>query len=148
MNEKNYDPQMHTAEHILNGTMVEFFGVERSFSNHIERKKSKCDYHFENDLSDADIEKISAKVNAIIAADLPVIEEILPIEEAKARFDLSRLPDDAGETIRIIKVGDYDACPCSGPHVENTAAIGEFNITTKTFEDGVLRLRFKLNRPA
>ncbi|GAG26746.1 unnamed protein product, partial [marine sediment metagenome] len=44
---KNYaDPRMHTVEHILNQTMVQLFGSPRCFSSHIERKLSKCDYHF------------------------------------------------------------------------------------------------------
>ena len=37
-------PPMHTAEHILNGTMVKMFGCPRSRNAHIERKKSKADY--------------------------------------------------------------------------------------------------------
>ena len=35
---------MHTAEHILNQTMIRLFGCERSKNAHIEKKKSKCDY--------------------------------------------------------------------------------------------------------
>ena len=42
-NKEEYPP-MHTAEHILNQTMVRMFGCPRSRNAHIERKKSKCDY--------------------------------------------------------------------------------------------------------
>ena len=42
-NKQEYPP-MHTAEHILNQTMIRMFGCERSKNTHIERKKSKCDY--------------------------------------------------------------------------------------------------------
>ena len=45
-NKEEYPP-MHTAEHILNGTMVRLFGCPRSRNAHIERKKSKCDYLLE-----------------------------------------------------------------------------------------------------
>ena len=48
---KQYHPQMHSAEHILNQTMVRMFNRGRSFSNHIEKKKSKCDYHFDRNLT-------------------------------------------------------------------------------------------------
>lgn len=48
---KDYYAPMHTAEHILNATMVKAFGCERSFSNHIEKKKSKCDYYFKRNLT-------------------------------------------------------------------------------------------------
>ena len=60
---KQYHPQMHSAEHILNQTMVRMFNCGRSFSNHIEKKKSKCDYHFNRNLTEAEIEEIETKVN-------------------------------------------------------------------------------------
>jgi len=141
---KQYHPQMHSAEHILNQTMVRMFGCERSFSNHIEKKKSKCDYHFERNLTEREIEEINANVNKIIQQDLQVIEDFITKEDADEKFNLARLPDDSGDKIRIIKVGDYDACPCSGLHVAYTKEIGRFNINSTSFNDGVLRIRFKL----
>jgi Ser-tRNA(Ala) deacylase AlaX len=141
---KQYNPQMHSAEHILNQTMVRMFNCERSFSNHIEKKKSKCDYHFDRDLTSEEIEQLNLKVNEVIQQDLPVEEEFYQREEAERIFNLSRLPDDAGDKVRVIKIGDYDACPCSGLHVTNTKEIGTFKIISTSFEDGVLRIRFKL----
>ena len=141
---KKYNPQMHSAEHILNQTMVRMFNCGRSFSNHIEKKKSKCDYHFERALTEEEIIKIQKKVNAIVQQDMKVVEEYISIEDAEEHYNLSKLPDGVGESIRIIKIGDYDACPCSGQHVTNTKEIGEFNIISTDFENGVLRIRFKL----
>jgi Ser-tRNA(Ala) deacylase AlaX len=83
-------------------------------------------------------------VNRVIESDLPVQEEFLAREEAQAQFNLDRLPEETGDRIRIIKVGDYDACPCIGPHVRSTREIGLFRILSSSFEDGVLRIRFKL----
>ena len=141
---KDYDPAMHSAEHILNQTMVRKFKSGRSFSNHIEKKKSKCDYHFNRDLSPEDILEIEEKVNFEIRKNHTVSEEYLTREEAQKYYYLERLPADAGNKIRIIKIGDYDACPCSGIHVKNTSEIGEFNIISTNFDNGVLRVRFKL----
>ena len=141
---KHYHPQMHSAEHILNQTMIRMFGCGRSFSNHIEKKKSKCDYHFERNLTGNEIEEINLKVNNIIQRDLQVVDEFINREEAEDKFNLARLPDDSGEKIRIIKIGDYDTCPCSGLHVAHTKEIGRFNINSTSFNDGVLRIRFKL----
>ena len=143
-NTKSYDPRMHSAEHILNQTMVQMFGCERSFNNHIEKKKSKCDYHFDRLLTEEDIQKIEIQVNTIISKNLPVIEEILERSKASEIFNLEKLPDSAGEMVRIIKIGDYDSCPCSGPHVISTKEIGSFKIISTSFEEGVLRIRFKL----
>ena len=63
---KDYNPEMHSAEHILNQTMVRMFNKGRSFSNHIEKKKSKCDYHFDRNLTEDEVEAINKKVNEII----------------------------------------------------------------------------------
>jgi misacylated tRNA(Ala) deacylase len=141
---KQYHPQMHSAEHILNQTMVRLFNCGRSFSNHIEKKKSKCDYHFERDLTGAELEEIERRVNKIIENDLKVVEEFISKDNAVKEYNLTKLPDEVGETIRIIKVGDYDACPCSGLHVSHTKEIGRFNIISTGYNDGKLRIRFKL----
>jgi len=141
---KQYNPKMHSAEHILNQTMVRMFNCGRSFSNHIEKKKSKCDYHFERELSDKEIADIQEKVNNIIQQDIPVVEEFISRDDAEENYNLSKLPDGVGESIRIIKIGDYDACPCSGQHVTHTKEIGKFKIISTNFENGVLRIRFKL----
>ncbi|MGD0584090.1 MAG: hypothetical protein ABR974_14240 [Bacteroidales bacterium] len=62
MAEKDYDPRMHTAEHILNSVMERRYGCGRSFRSHIERKKSKCDYHFKRALSPEEISEIENSV--------------------------------------------------------------------------------------
>jgi Ser-tRNA(Ala) deacylase AlaX len=139
------DKRMHTAEHILNQTMVRMFACGRSFSSHIEKKKSKCDYRFERTLSEEETRELERRVNAVIERDLPVEEEFMSRGQADARFDTSRLPDSPGGTIRVVKIGDYDACPCSGGHVQSTKAVGEFRVTTVSHESGVLRVRFKLS---
>jgi misacylated tRNA(Ala) deacylase len=141
---KQYHPQMHSAEHILNQTMVRMFDCGRSFSNHIEKKKSKCDYHFSRDLTQSEILEIEEQVNEVIKNDLLVTEHFYSKREAEKLFNLSKLPDEAGEKIRIIKIGDYDACPCSGLHVTKTNEIGIFKIISTSFNDGVFRIRFKL----
>ena len=141
---KQYHPQMHSAEHILNQTMVRMFNCGRSFSNHIEKKKSKCDYHFNRDMTQTEIIGLENKVNEIIQSNLDIVEEFYSKTEAENSFNLSKLPEEAGETIRVIKIGDYDACPCSGLHVSNTNEIGVFKIISTSFAEGVLRIRFKL----
>lgn len=141
---KDYDPRMHTAEHILNQTMVRMFNKGRSFSAHIERKKSKCDYYFDRDLTQEERNEIEKRVNLVIASSVDVTEEFIPRSEAEKLYNLERLPEEAGDTLRIIRVGDYDACPCIGQHVKNTSEIGQFKIISSSFENGVMRLRFKV----
>ena len=142
--EKKTDPRMHSAEHILNQTMIRMFNCGRCFSAHIEKKKSKCDYHFDRALTQAEVGEIETRINDIIFADMPVTEVYMTRHEAKRYCSLERLPAAAGERIRIIKIGDYDTCPCIGPHVVSTKKIGRFRISSASFEAGVLRIRFKL----
>lgn len=146
-NPKSYDPRMHSVEHILNGTMNKLFKCGRAFSAHIEKKKSKCDYHFDRNLSAEEIIDIENRVNTVIKSEMPIYEEFINREEAESKFNLSRLPEEAGEIIRIIRIGDYDACPCSGPHLNSTKEInGTFKIVSTSFENEVLRVRFKVNQ--
>ena len=143
---KSIDPCMHTAEHILNGTMDRLFNCGRCFSAHIERKKSKCDYHFNRSLSPEELSKIESLVNRTISSNMEVTDNYITKIEAEKQFNLSRLPAETLNKIRIVSVGDYDACPCIGPHVATTSDIGIFRITTSDFKDGILRIRFKLKR--
>ncbi|MCX6237406.1 MAG: hypothetical protein NTY07_07600 [Bacteroidia bacterium] len=141
---KSYDPQMHTAEHILNQTMVRMFGCERSFSSHIEKKKSKCDYRFDRPLTQYEELELVNQINEVIRRNIEVKEQFLTLAEASEKFSLSRLPEGTGDEVRIVTVGDYDACPCIGPHVMNTSEIGVFQLVSTTCENGILRVRFKL----
>lgn len=142
-NKQEYPP-MHTAEHLLNATMDKMFGCGRAVSAHVERKKSKCDYLFDAKPSDEELQKVEDAVNAAIAADYPVTYEFISREDAESQFNLSKLPDAAGDTLRIVRIGDYDACPCVGLHVASTREVGAFVIISHDFVDGRLRLRFKL----
>lgn len=144
MSEKHYDPKMHTAEHILNQTMVRMFNCGRSFNSHIERKKSKCDYRIDHNLSEEEVKAIEDKVNQVINSKVNVTEGFVSKVEAASFLDLKKLPADAPDTIRVIRVGDYDACACIGPHVSNTSEIGVFSIISSDYIDGIVRLRFKL----
>jgi len=143
---KSYDPQMHSAEHILNQTMVRMFGCERSFSSHIEKKKSKCDYHFDRPITPEEEAELSIRINEVIGRNLEVTEKRINLADAESTFNLKRLPEQSGDSIRIISVGDYDHCPCIGPHVRNTSEIGQFLLVSSGFEAGMLRIRFKLNQ--
>ncbi|MCC8132535.1 MAG: hypothetical protein LIP04_02305 [Tannerellaceae bacterium] len=142
-NKQEYPP-MHTAEHILNQTMVRMFGCPRSMNAHIERKKSKCDYMLAQEPTAEQMAEVERKVNEVIDRHLPVEIRFLPREEAAGIVDLSKLPENVSETLRIVCVGDYDACTCIGAHVENTSEIGHFKLLTYDYQGERLRLRFKL----
>ncbi len=140
-------PPMHTCEHIVNRTMINLFGCGRAVSAHIERKKSKLDFSLPKAPTDEEIKLIEATVNNVISQHLPVTTEFITQKEAASRFDLQRLPEGASETVRIVKVGDYDECLCIGLHVSNTSEIKTFKIVSSDYKDGIFRMRFKLTEP-
>ncbi len=155
MSDKVYPREMHTAEHILGGTMVRMFGCGRAVTTHLERKKSKVDFDFRNvgrNLTPAEVEDVVRIVNDQIDKHMAVTYQTMPYSAAAAEFDLSRLPEtaaagpDAG--LRIVCVGDYDRCPCIGEHVANTSEIGHLRMISTDYdpESGILRMRFKLDR--
>lgn len=135
---------MHSCEHILNATMVRMFGCPRSRNAHIERKKSKCDYLLSAEPTPEQVEAIVRAVNDVIGRNLPVSVDFLTQEEAASVVDLSKLPANASEMLRIVRVGDYDACACAGAHVKNTAEIGRFEILSHDFDGIRWRVRWRV----
>ena len=142
-NKEEYPP-MHTSEHILNATMVRMFGCPRSRNAHIERKKSKCDYILPEAPSEEQVARIESAVNEVIGRNLDVTVGFVTRDEAERIVDLSKLPEDVSETLRIVRVGDYDACACAGAHVKNTSEIGTFKILSHDYENGRWRVRWKV----
>ena len=142
-NKAEFEPA-HTAEHILNATMVKMFGCPRSRNAHVEKKKSKCDYLLDAEPSAEQVAAIEEAVNAVISQNLEVTVEFMSREQAAGIVDLSKLPEDASQTLRIVRIGDYDACACIGAHVGRTGEVGTFRIISHSFSDGVWRLRWKV----
>lgn len=143
-NKQEYPP-MHTAEHLLNGEMARRYGCGRAFSAHVERKKSKLDFRLARALEPQELKSLEDYVNGAIAADVAVTEEYITQAEAMARFDMSRLPDGASETVRVVRIGEYDECLCAGTHVRSTGEIGQFRISSSRHQDGVQRIVFRLD---
>ena len=96
-----------------------------------------------NDKSHITMSEINQTINLHVSVGITQ-------EEARGRFDLQRLPDDASQTVRIVKVGDYDECLCIGTHVANTAEIGTFRIISHDWDEAEKRwrIRFKHVSPA
>ena len=142
-NKEEHKPS-HTAEHLLNQVMMRMFGCERSRNAHIERKKSKINYTLDHEPTPQQIEDIERQMNQLIAQDLPVTYEYVTRQSIPEGVTLDKLPQDASETIRIVRIGDFDICPCIGQHVSSTGEIGSFHITSTSYKDQSFRIVFKV----
>ena len=147
-NEHNKEefPPAHTAEHLLNQTMMRMFGCERSSNAHIERKKSKINYTLDHKPSRKEEKEIEDRMNELIAEDMPVRYEVVDRNEVPASVTLSKLPQDASEKIRLVYIGDYDVCPCLGKHVRSTGQIGKFVMLGTNWDEmkHSFRIRYKI----
>ena len=139
-------PPAHTAEHLLNQTMIRLFGCGRSYNAHVERKKSKMSFHLDRKPSRQEEKEIERRMNELIAEDLPVTFEFVSRYELPEGVSLERLPADASDTIRLVRIGDYDVCPCIGKHVRSTAQIGRFEVLGTNWDEmeRSFRVRFKI----
>jgi len=136
--------RMHSAEHILTAVMRREYGSPRNLEMHLGGTKSKCDYAVPRTLTRDDIAAIEKAVNAEIEAGHPITVQMLPVAVAKERYDLWKVPESA-TSIRIIKIGDFDATPCAGEHVSRTNEIGRFRVKSYDMKDKqIVRIRFTL----
>lgn len=159
-NEHNKEefPPAHTAEHLLNQLMVRMFGCERSSNAHIERKKSKISYILDHKPDRKEEKEIEQRMNELIDEDMPVtyqnvtrseLEGIIMDAEPdspESRLSLERLPEDASDTIRLVRIGDFDVCPCIGKHVRSTSQIGRFEMLGTNWDNDKrsFRIRYKV----
>ena len=148
LNEHNKDEfaPAHTAEHLLNQTMIRMFGCKRSTNAHVERKKSKITYILERKPSRKDEKEIERRMNELIGEDLPVRYKYVTRQDIPDGVELTNLPDNTSETIRLVYIGDYDVCPCIGKHVRSTAQIGRFELLGTNWDEQThcFRIRYKV----
>ena len=126
--------------------MVRLFGCDRSKNAHIERKKSKMTFVVDHKPTRQEEKEIETEMNRLIELDMPVTYEFVDRDHIPANVKLDRLPDDASETLRLVRIGDYDVCPCIGKHVRSTAQIGKFVLLGTNWDEHAhsLRIRFKI----
>ena len=148
LNEHNKEefPPAHTAEHLLNQTMIRLFGCGRSHNAHIERKKSKMSFILDHKPSRQEEKEIERRMNELIEDDLPVTFEFVTRDELPEDISTERLPNDASDTIRLVRIGNYDVCPCIGKHVRSTSQIGRFEMLGTNWDEmkHSFRVRFKI----
>lgn len=160
LNEHNKEefPPAHTAEHLLNQLMMRMFGCERSSNAHIERKKSKISYILDHKPDRKEEKEIERRMNELIEEDLPVTYDFLSRTELdgiimdaepdspESRLSTERLPENVSEAIRLVRIGDFDICPCIGKHVRSTGQIGHFEMLGTNWDNDKhsFRIRYKI----
>jgi misacylated tRNA(Ala) deacylase len=142
--------RMHTAQHIVSRVVYDKYEAQTA-GNQIRDEYSHIDF-YPATFQSSDLPEIEDKANEIIAQNLPVIIEIIPREELAEhmgpdRSDLTKLPSSVKQ-VRLVQIGDYDAYPCAGTHVNTTGELVKLHITKrKSKGKGTIRITYELETP-
>lgn len=123
----------HSATHLLQKALRTVLG------SHVEQKGSfvsperlRFDFtHFQS-MTNEELAKVEAIVNEKIAQAIPVVTDIMSIEDAKKTGAMALFGEKYGETVRVASMSDFSKEFCGGTHVSNTAAIRLFKIVSES----------------
>ena len=129
---RNATCKNHSATHLLQKALKTVLG------NHVEQKGSlvapdrlRFDFaHFQAMTAD-EMTKVEELVNKEIQAALPVVTEVMNIEEAKKTGAMALFGEKYADDVRVVSMGDFSKELCGGTHVANTSIIGSFKLVSE-----------------
>lgn len=135
--------RLHTATHLLLASLRKLLGdtIYQKGSN-ITAERLRFDFNFDRKVTREELDKIEEMVNDVIAQDLPVTFEEMPIEKARELGAMGVFDSKYGEIVKVYRVGDYSMELCGGPHVTHTGELGRFKIKKEESSSaGVRRIK-------
>ena len=123
----------HSATHLLQKALREVLGthVEQagSFQN---SERTRFDFSHFSAMTPEELKKVEDMVNAKIAEAIPVVTEVMTVDEAKKTGAMALFGEKYGETVRVVTMGDFSKEFCGGTHVKNTSDIAAFKILSES----------------
>ena len=123
----------HSSAHLLQAALREVLGghVHQSGS-YVDSERMRFDFTHFNALTKEEIKEIEMLVNRAILSAMDVTVKEMSIDEAKKTGATALFGEKYGDTVRVVKMGDFSTELCGGTHVNNTAHLGLFKITSES----------------
>ena len=122
----------HSATHLLQKALQTVLGDEvRQQGSYQDGDRTRFDFSFGRALTDEEIQKVEELVNEKIMEDIPVVTDIMSIEDAKKSGAMALFGEKYGEVVRVVRMGDFSKELCGGTHVSATGQIHCFKIVSE-----------------
>ena len=123
----------HTATHLLQAALQQVLGSDvHQQGSYQDGARTRFDFSFGRAMTEEEIAKVEEIVNAKILEDIPVVTDVMNIEEAKKSGAMALFGEKYGETVRVVSVGDFSKEFCGGTHVKRTGDIASFKILSES----------------
>ena len=133
----------HSATHLLDKALRTVLGDHvRQAGSLVEEDRLRFDFTHFSALTAEELAKVSAMVNEAVLEGYDIHTDVLPIEEAKKKGAIALFGEKYGDTVRVVDMGEgYSVEFCGGTHLDNTAKVGVFHISSEfSVASGVRRI--------
>ncbi|MFQ6332906.1 alanine--tRNA ligase [Methylophilus sp. 3sh_L] len=122
----------HSATHLMHKALREVLGEHvQQKGSLVDTEKTRFDFVHNAPMTDAEIAKVEALVNAEILANVATQARLMDIESAQKTGAMMLFGEKYGDEVRVLDIGSSREL-CGGTHVSRTGDIGLFKITSES----------------
>ena len=140
----------HSSLHLLQSALRQVVGTHvAQAGSYVCKDYARFDFSHYEKISSEDLDKVEKLVNSWIGQELPIVTEVMDIEEAKKTDAIALFDEKYGDKVRVVRMGDVSTEFCGGTHASNTAELGVFKIVSEeSVGSGIRRITVKTKEEA